>query len=303
MLAVVAADGARLDPGSVGLRVARRWGQAGESVLFVDADTAGTRLAQRLGAAEGADYSPAARGLPSLVVAREALTLKSVAAHCYSLDDTALWALFAPFHPAGGQLAASWLAGRAGELRTLDRQRRVVLTSSIQPSATALAPLLRAAAVLVVLAPLESLEQAKGLWMLCRDAGLMDFGRKSRVLIVEGESPLDDDEIRVEAGMHIAGRLPLTEDDRVLRVQGGRRERAFASEIDSISDRLLALSDIGEGDGEGPSETAPAGDRAPAAGQEPSASLDGSGLSDVNGSHPQPDEASEGSEARSEGRV
>ena len=303
MLAVLAADGARLDAGSVGLGMARRWCDAGESVLFVDADVSGSRLAQRLSAAERAEYSPAARGLPSLVVAREPLTLKSLAAHCYSLHDGALWALFAPFHPAGGQHTAAWLASRVGDLQALDRQRTVVLSSSLRSGGSLLGPLLEAAAVVVVLAPVESLEQAKALWTSCRDAGLMDFERRGRVLVVEGGSPLDDDEIGAEAGMHVAGRLPLVEDERVLRLQGGRRDRVFARRLDKIAGRVLALSHLGEG-AELP-ETAPFEEGEPSAARELATSLGPPPLLSANGSEASQEEPEEDQtpEALSEGRV
>ena len=247
MLALLAVEGARLDAGSVGLALARRWSDSGEQVLFVDADISGSTLAERLAEAERAEYSPAARGLPSLMVARQPLTLKSVAAHCYSMADGALWTLFAPFHPKGGEHAAAWLADRVGELEALDRQRSVVLASSIRPGDTALGPLLRAVPVVVLLAPVETAEQAKALWTLLRDAGLMGFERRHRVLVVAGDSALDDDEIATEAGVHVAGRLPVIDDNRVLRLRGGRRERSFARQLDTIAVRVLRLSRLGRG--------------------------------------------------------
>lgn len=85
-LAVVAASGARVDPGSLGLALARRWSESGEQALFIDADASGARLASRFGAAVQAEFSPALRGLPSLMAARRPLTLALLAEHCYSLD-------------------------------------------------------------------------------------------------------------------------------------------------------------------------------------------------------------------------
>ena len=244
MLALLAANGTRLDAGAVGLTLARRWGDSGDRLLFVDADVSGSRLAQRVGVVERADYSPAARGLPSLVTARQPLTLESVAPHCYSMVGGALWTLFGPFHPEGGEYAASWLADRAGELEALDRQRTVVLASSIRPGGTALDPLLQVADVVVVLAPVETGEQAKALWELLRDHGLMSFNRSHRLLLVEGDSAFDDDEIRAETGMHVAGRLPVIDDDRVLRLQNARRDRTLARQFDDIAARLRVLSGL-----------------------------------------------------------
>ena len=252
MLVLLAADGARLDAGSVGLALARRWCDAGQQVLFVDADTWGTRLARRLGEIEHADYSPTMRGLPSLMVARRPLTLRLLADHCYSLDTASgsLWTLFAPFHPGGGLHAAGWLADRADDLAAIDRERRVVVSSSLA-SADRLGPLMQAAPVVVVVAPVESAAQAKELWTQCRDAALMGFGRGQRVLVVAGDSTLSDDDIGTETTMHVAGRLPVIDDDSVLRLKGGRRDRAFARSLDGIAERLLSLvtlaaSDTGE---------------------------------------------------------
>ena len=243
MLAVVAADGARLDAGSVGLALARRWSDSGESVLFVDADASGSRLAERFGEAVRAEYSPAVRGMPSLIVAREPLTLRLLADHCYSLEASggSLWALFAPLHPAGAQYAARWLDERAADLAAVDRERRVIVSSSLGRAVDGLEPLLRAVPVVVVLAAVESAEQAKGLWTLCRDAGLMGFARRHRLLVVDGSSPLDDEAIHAESGLRVAGRLPVIDDDKILRLQGGRRERGFFAVLDKVAARISAL--------------------------------------------------------------
>ena len=243
MLTLLAAEGARLNAGSVGLALSRRWSDAGDPVLFVDADTSGSRLAERFGEAVRAEYSPAVRGLPSLIVAREPLTLRLLADHCYSLDASGglLWALFAPYHPAGAQYAARWLGEHADDLRAVDRERSVVVSASLRDAADSLEPLLRAVPVVVVLAAVESADAAKALWTRCRDAGLMSFARRHRLLIVEGSSKLDDDEIHAESGLRVAGRLPVLDDDKILRLQGGRRERAFAAVLDKIIARISAL--------------------------------------------------------------
>ena len=192
------------------------------------------------------------RGLPSLIVARRPLTLRLMADHCYSLDTDSgsLWALFAPFHPGGGRHAAGWLAEHADDLAAIDRERRVVVSSSLG-SADRLGPLLDAAPVVVVMAPVKSASAAKELWTQCREAALTGIERRHRMLVVLGDSPLSDDDLGTETGMRVAGRLPVIEDDSVLRLKGGRRERAFAKRLDSIASRLLALvwlavSEIGE---------------------------------------------------------
>ena len=246
MLAVVASAGSKLDAGSMGLALARRWSDASEQVLFVDADTTGSRLAERFGAATRAEYSPAVRGMPSLIVARVPLNLKTLADHCYRLDGSQglLWALYAPFNVVACLYAARWLAERTGDLAAVDRQRPVVVSTSLRSGGTHLAPLLGSCAVVVVLAPVPTLESAKALWEECRAAGLMGFDRGHRLIVVEGSSPLEDDEIRAEAGMHVAGRLPVVEAERLLRAQSGRRDRSLTRELDGIIMKVRSLLNL-----------------------------------------------------------
>ena len=243
---VATAPGARSDAGSVGLALARRWSGAGESVLFVDADPTGARLADRLGTAEHAEYSPAARGLPTLMASRQPLTLRLLADHCYSLDTAAgsLWALFAPRHRAGAALAAGWLGDRAAELSEVDAQRHVVVSSSLLAGAEVLAPVLRASTVVVVVAPIETIDAANELSRLMRDLELSSRRCRHRVLIAEGDPAAGDDDIAVEAGMRMAGGLPAADDDRVLRTSGGRRERALTAALDQMAARLLSYSQL-----------------------------------------------------------
>ena len=248
MLAVVAAAGARLDAGSVGLALSRRCSEAGDRVLFVDADASGSRLAERFGEAVRADYSPARRGLPSLIVAREQLTLRLLADHCYSLDtsDGSLWALFAPLHPAGARQAAQWLGRRAGDLMAVHRERSVIVSASLRSGGEGLEPLLRAAPAMVVISPVESAEHARALGTMFRGGGPAGPGRAYRVLVVEGPSPLGDEEICAVSGLPVAGRLPVLDDDRVLRLQGARKDRAFAWALDKIAGRVSALLSLDE---------------------------------------------------------
>ena len=245
MLVVACAEGARLDAGSVGLAVARLWSEADNPVVFVDGDVSGSRLAARFGAAENADYSPAARGLPSLIVAREPLTLRLLAAHCYSLGTSAgsLWALFGPRHPQGAAVAARWLAQRRGDLLEIDARRRVVVSSSLAVGGGRTAPVVRAAPVVAVVAAVESLEQARALGARCRADGSEGARRRRWVLIVEDGSAFVDGEIEAASGMRVAGRLPVIDDEKVLKLQGGRRERAFVKSLKRIAGRLLVLSD------------------------------------------------------------
>ena len=287
MLAVLAPPGAGLDAGSVGLALARRWSESAGRALFVDVDTTGSRLAQRYGAATRAEYSPAVRGMPSLIVAREPLELKTLADHCYSLGDSqgSLWALFAPFNVQAGVYAAGWLTERAEALAAVDRYRSVVLAASLS-GASLLAPLLKSCAVAVVVAPVESRESAAALWSMCRDAGLMGFERGHRLLIVEGSSPLGDDEILAEAGMHVAGRIPAVDDERLLRPQGGRKERAVARAIEEIVATVQNLLRLGAESRPGVSDGAgrvPGGGEDPVLGRTPGESVPANGAGSVPG--------------------
>lgn len=246
MLALLTAKGTRLDAGTVALAVARRWSESGERVLFVDADASGSRLAQRLSDAALATYSPAERGMPSLIAAREPLTLRLLASHCYNLDveGGSLWALFGPHHPDGASYAAGWLAERVEHLVAVDAQRRLVVALTLDAAAGQSGPLAGAASVAAVLARVATVDDARALLARSRDAGMRRHDSSQQTLIIDGHSPLDDDEIFLESGMRVAGRLPVIDDDRILRLQGGRRERSFVKSLDGIAARLLALSNL-----------------------------------------------------------
>ena len=229
VLALITANGARLDAGSVGLAIARGWSDDGRQVLFIDADTSGTRLAARLGEATRAAYAPAERGLPSLMAARQPLTLKLLAEHCYSLDTApgSLWSLFAPQHPAGAAHAAAWLAERRQPVAELSRTRAVIVTSPALEADSPLLPLLRLARAVVFLAPAATPEQATALGELCDHTGLARVPMQHRLLAVEGSSTIADKALRAASGLHVIGRLPALEDERILRRQNTRRERAL----------------------------------------------------------------------------
>ena len=240
-----------MDPGSIGLALARRWAAAGDRVLFIDGDTTGSRLAQRFGTADGADFSPVSRGLPTLIVARQQPTLRLLADHCYSLasSDGSLWALFAPSSPAGATLAAGWLAEHSSDFKVIDRDRSIILSSELTAGQEHLAPLLSDAQVVAVLASIHSADDAKRLRTMAQQAGLMGFERTHRLVILEGTCLLGDDEVHLESGFRVAGRLPLLEDERVLRMQGSRRERAFAGVLDKVAERTSALLALYAADG------------------------------------------------------
>ena len=250
MLALVTTRGAGLDAGSVGLGVAGAWSEAGRQVLFVDGDTEGSALADRLGKATRAVYSPAERGLPSLIAARQPLTLKLLADHSFGLGtaEGSLWSLFAPFHPAGAAHAAGWLAERVPELRELDHQRAVLVASGRVGLDSPVLPLLRAARIVVFVAPAQTPEQVTFLGEFCEAAGLARPGRQHGVLVVEGSTTIADGALRSGSGLHVAGRLPVLEDEAVLRGYGGRRERLFTRAVQDLATGLLRLRDAVAGD-------------------------------------------------------
>ena len=246
MLALVTANGARLDAGSVGLAIARSWSDDGRQVLFVDGDTTGSRLAARFGEATRAAYSPAERGLPSLMAARRPLTHKLLVEHCYSLDAPpgSLWSLFAPFHPAGAAHAAGWLAERRQRVAELTRAHSVIVTSPGLEADDPLLPLLRLARAVVFLAPVATPEQATALGELRDRTGLARVTLQHQLLAVEGTTTIADKTLRAASGLHVVGRLPALEDERILRLQNTRRERAFIRDVQQLAARLLGLMDV-----------------------------------------------------------
>ena len=254
MLGVVSAKGARLDAGSVGLSMARLWAAAGQHVLFIDAATVGEPLAGRVGATIRAEYRPEICGLPSLIAARKPLTLSLMAEHCFSLDTEkgSLWAMFGPSHPEGRRFAARWLEERVSELTEIDRQRTIILASSLQSSDDAQVPLLKALPALAYLAPAGSRSEASSLRSLCDACGLLemnhDGSQQQRALVIDGDSAaIGDNEAMGITKLYLEGRLPQIADERLLRLQRGRKEREFIQEFERVSERLWKLSSLDEG--------------------------------------------------------
>lgn len=260
MLGIVAANGARTSAGSLGLALARRWSELDQRVLLIDVDTTRPPLAERFGAAVRAEYNSEARGLPSLIAARDPLTLKTMAEHCYSLDskDGSRWALFGPSHPGGARYAAQWLAERSSELAEIDRERSIIVTMSLRPGEEAQSQLLKSLSKLVFLAPVRSREEAQALRSLCQGAGLFDddgASAQKRVLFIEGESAgVGDNEAMGITGIYVEGHLPTIEDDKLLRLQGSRKDKFFMREFDHIAGYLMQLSSQAAGAAREPSQ-------------------------------------------------
>lgn len=209
-------------------------------MVLIDADPAGTRLAERFGAISEGAYSPAARGLPTLMAAREHVTLRLLAEHCYRLDASpgSLWALFAPFHPRGGRLACEWLSRRVEPLAAIDRQRPVLVASTLTEAARSLGPLAKSAASAVVVAAVDGAADAGSLNRLCSEAGLSEVAPERRLLVIEGVGSSDADETGSAAGMRVMGRVPVVDDASVLRRRVGRRDRRLPAVLADVVELL-----------------------------------------------------------------
>ena len=246
MLVVLGAPSSPFDAGSLGITIARSWALRGEAPVFIDADTSGSRLAERYGTATRGEFSPAVRGLPSLMTARVELTASQMSEHCYLLDSEgdSLWALFGPRHPRGGVLAARWLGSHAERLSRLDRARPIVVASSLVVDGAPLAPLIEAAPVVVVSASVRTADDGQALAQQCRQAGLMGFERFQRLLLVDDSTPFSEEQLFELTGLRSAGRPSQIADDRLLRGHGTRRERSTLSALETIGWRLLGLRQL-----------------------------------------------------------
>ena len=242
---MIGARTARLHAGSLALCIARLWGREGLQVVLVDADTTGAALASRFGEATRATFVPSERGVPSLMSARKPLSLRLIAEHCYNLSDSqdggSLWAAFAPANIGGGAVAAHWLAEHVGDLLNIDAERRVMLSGSLLLPTPDVHALLQAASILVFVAPAGTREQLQVVADHIAEADLGQDSEQFRLLIAEGDRAMSSAQIREAAGFHLIGRLPVIEDEKILRTHGSRRERTFVNELEAIADRLLRV--------------------------------------------------------------
>ncbi len=242
MLVVAGSDRTRLDTGSVALALARRLSESGRRMLFVDADATGSRLAARCGQAIGAPISPATRGLPTLIAARDPLQAEALAPHCYSLSagPESLWLLFGPESAAGGRFAAGWLAERVADLRELHRTREVVISVPSWQQHEAVLPLLRNASVLIHHQRITNEGAAEALARWCNSVKLPVAGNGRGVLLVEADSPLKDSRQQMITGRWVVAQVPFLADEKVLRMRLRGRDRAFTASLDAV---VGAISD------------------------------------------------------------
>ena len=236
MLVIAGGDRTRLDAGAVALAVARRLSETGRRLLFVDADATGSMLARRCGSAIGSPFAPAECGLPTLIASRDELRADTVAPHCYSIDsaEEPLWMLFAPESAAGGRFAAGWLAERVDDLQELARTRQVIVSAPSWQHHENLLPLLKNALALVLYNHVTNEKAAEALTLWIDSMGLSGAAVKQRMLLIDDESPLENHRVEAVTGIPVVGRLPFTEDEKLLRMRFKGRQAAFAASLDKI---------------------------------------------------------------------
>ena len=234
VLVIAGGDLTRLDAGAVALALARRLGEGGRRLLFVDADVTGSMLARRCGAAIGASFSPAERGLPTLIAARDPLRADALAAHCYSIAGGAepLWLLFAPESAAGGRFAAGWLAEHIDDLLAIDQQRRVVVSLPSWHSHDTLLPLLRNASLVIHFQRLESDQAAEAQALRLESIGLSGARAPQSVFLLEGEETSADGHPEVIREFRVVGRLPFVAEEKLLRMRFRGRDQTFAESLE-----------------------------------------------------------------------
>ena len=245
MLVVAGGDRTLLDTGSVALALARRLSESDRKALFIDADATGSRLARRCGQALGAPFSPATRGLPTLLAARDPMRVDALGAHCYGLGarPESLWLLLAPESAAGGRVAAGWLADRAAELRELDRTRRVVVSVPGWQHNDAALPLLEHASALVHHQHIAGEEAAATFAARLRQGGLSGSAAQLRLLLVEADHPPADGALQRITGLEVIGRLPLISDEKLLRMRFRSRDSSFGTALTEVAGRLGGVID------------------------------------------------------------
>ena len=262
MLAVRDADEtgpavAGLDAGAAAVAVARLWAGAGRDVLVVDADSHGTRLAARVGAAARVALQPARRGLPTLIVSRTSFDAETVSRHCWLLPargDGSVRLLGAPAHPDGARLAADWLADRCTELAQLTKHWAVIV-SMPGPTAPAYGPLIRAAQQRLVLTVTAGTAAAGGLRAVGTAFGLR-FAPDPEVVLLAAETEGADQASAGPAAPTAHTSAPLVGGIRrarpavLLGARPRRRDRVLLEALADVAGRLGAAA----GSAAGPSE-------------------------------------------------
>lgn len=243
VVVVAASPEATHDGGSVAVAVARRWAAHGRDVLFVDADACGSALARRLGSATRADFSPAQRGVPSLMAARQRVTADLLEEHCWRLaagDDGAVRMLLGPTNTAGALSAAGWLARHADELLTANAGRHMIVSMAV-PLLHDQEAFLRAASAVVLVAPADTEERFAAL----RTLGSSLIGAAKRCapcVVIDGAAVHSYEEIHAVSGMHVAGRLDAMPERVLLGGRTRRRDAKHARKLDELAGRIAFLA-------------------------------------------------------------
>lgn len=243
LVAVVTSHEAAHNSGCAGVAIARNWAAHDRDVLFVDADASGSALARRLGDATRADFSPATRGLPSLMAARQPLTTELLSQHCWRLSvpgNRAVRLLLGPTSASGAPLAAAWLANRASSLLDASADSNVIV-SMTTPLVRGQEAFLRAASAVVLLAPTDTDERFEALRALGSSL-TRAAERCSPCLVIDGPTDRSYDEIHAASGLHVAGRLDAVPERVLLGSRTRRRDAKAARPVDELAGRIAFLA-------------------------------------------------------------
>ncbi|WP_419840928.1 hypothetical protein [Candidatus Poriferisodalis sp.] len=252
LIAVGAAEGATHDSGAVAFAIARRWAAHGRNVLLVDADASGPKLARRLGEANKSVLSPAQRGLPSLMAARQPVTAELLRQHCWNLDvpgTGSLWLLLGPTSTTGAQLAAKWLAQNADDLSAASSDRCMIVDMSPAAIRGEEAPgaFMQAAGAVVLIAPAGAGQSAEA--MRVRAVSPDNGTERHVVCLVSDGSAVDGSDDTCDAlDMRVVGRLEGVRERLLLRKGLRRRRRKPARLVDEMAARVALLASNGDRD-------------------------------------------------------
>jgi len=256
VVALVASPDAAHDSGSIAVAVARRWAAHGRDVLVVDADASGPALASRLGKATRAGFSPALRGVPSLMAARRPLSAAVLDEHCWRLGTAghgSVRLLLGPTSTAGAPTASAWLAQHADGLLAANADRHTIVSMTVSLLG-GLEALLGAASAVVLLAPADTGERF-GALCEASDSLIEAALHCSPCMVIDGSTNRSCEEIHAASGMHVAGRLDAVPERTLLGGRTRRRDARAARTLDDLAARIAFLAaDAGR---EEPSQDAP----------------------------------------------
>ncbi|MYB81277.1 MAG: hypothetical protein F4X53_06645 [Acidimicrobiales bacterium] len=243
VVAVVALPDAAHDSGSVAVAVARRWAAHGRDVLVVDADSSGPALASRLRKATRASFSPALRGVPSLMAARQPLAAAVLEEHCWhhgTAGEGSVRLLLGPTSTAGAPTAVAWLAQHTDGLLAANAGRHTIVSMAV-PLRGSLEALRGAASAVVLLAPADTEERFEA---LCAASGSLIEAAPccSPCVVLDGPAIRSHEEIHTASGLHVAGRLDTVHERALLGSRTRRRDAKAARTLDDLAARIAFLA-------------------------------------------------------------